>query len=147
ALRMERHVENGRKVAEFLRGDPRVAWVNYAGFPESPYYALAQKYLNGSASSLLTFGLNGGLEAGKAFYDALNLIKRLVNIGDAKSLACHPASTTHRQMSREQQRTAGILPETIRLSVGIEHVADIIDDIDQALAKACAGQGRLEAAE
>jgi len=147
ALRVERHVENARKVAEFLRADPRVAWVNYAGFPDSPYCALVQKYLDGNASSLFTFGIKGGMEAGKAFYDALKLITRLVNIGDAKSLACHPASTTHRQMSHEQQKTAGILPETIRLSVGIEHVADIIDDIDQALAKACAGQGRLEAAE
>ena len=100
ALRIERHVENARKVADFLRNDPRVAWVNYAGFPDSPYYALVQKYLNGHASSLFTFGIKGGLEAGKTFYDSLKLITRLVNIGDAKSLACHPASTTHRQMSR-----------------------------------------------
>ncbi|WGR71260.1 MULTISPECIES: O-acetylhomoserine aminocarboxypropyltransferase/cysteine synthase family protein [unclassified Bradyrhizobium] len=146
ALRMERHVENARKVAEFLRADPRVAWVNYAGFPDSPYYPLVQKYLNGNASSLFTFGIKGGMEAGKAFYDALKLITRLVNIGDAKSLACHPASTTHRQMSAEQQRTAGVLPETIRLSIGIEHAADIIEDIDQALEKACASV-RLQAAE
>ena len=104
ALRVERHVENARKVAEFLRNDPRVAWVNYAGFPDSPYYALVQKYLDGNASSLFTFGIKGGMEAGKTFYDALKLITRLVNIGDAKSLACHPASTTHRQMSPEQQR-------------------------------------------
>ena len=123
ALRIERHVENARKVAEFLRNDPRVDWVNYAGFPDSPYYALVQKYLNGNASSLFTFGIKGGMEAGKAFYDALKLITRLVNIGDAKSLACHPASTTHRQMSAEQQRMAGVLPETIRLSIGIEHSA------------------------
>ena len=136
ALRVERHVENARKVAEFLRNDPRVAWVNYAGFPDSPYYELVQKYLNGQASSLFTFGIKGGHEAGKAFYDALKLITRLVNIGDAKSLACHPASTTHRQMSPEQQRGAGILPETIRLSIGIEHIDDIIEDIDQALARA-----------
>jgi O-acetylhomoserine (thiol)-lyase len=147
ALRVERHVANARKVAEFLRADPRVAWVNYAGFPDSPYYPLVQKYLNGNASSLFTFGIKGGMEAGKTFYDGLKLITRLVNIGDAKSLACHPASTTHRQMSREQQKTAGVLPETIRLSVGIEHAADIIEDIDQALAKACPDQGRLEAAE
>jgi O-acetylhomoserine (thiol)-lyase len=147
ALRVERHVENARKVAEFLRTDQRVAWVNYAGFPDSPYYPLVQKYLGGNASSLFTFGIRGGMEAGKTFYDALKLITRLVNIGDAKSLACHPASTTHRQMSREQQRIAGVLPETIRLSVGIEHVADIIEDIDQALAKACPNHGRLEAAE
>jgi O-acetylhomoserine (thiol)-lyase len=147
ALRVERHVENARKVAEFLRNDPRVAWVNYAGFPDSPYYALVQKYLKGNASSLFTFGIKGGHEAGKTFYDALKLITRLVNIGDAKSLACHPASTTHRQMSAEQQRMAGILPETIRLSIGIEHVSDIIEDIDQALAQACSQPGRLEAAE
>jgi O-acetylhomoserine (thiol)-lyase len=147
ALRVERHVENARKVAEFLRHDPRVEWVNYAGFADSNYYPLVQKYLGGNASSLFTFGIKGGMEAGKAFYDALNLITRLVNIGDAKSLACHPASTTHRQMSAEQQRVAGVLPEAIRLSIGIEHVADIIEDIDQALAKACSPHSRLEAAE
>ncbi|MCK1712435.1 MULTISPECIES: O-acetylhomoserine aminocarboxypropyltransferase/cysteine synthase family protein [unclassified Bradyrhizobium] len=146
ALRMERHVENARKVAEFLRADPRVAWVNYTGFPDSPYYPLVQKYLDGNASSLFTFGIKGGIEAGKTFYDALKLITRLVNIGDAKSLACHPASTTHRQMSVEQQRVAGVLPETIRLSIGIEHAADIIEDIDQALEKACPS-ARLQAAE
>jgi O-acetylhomoserine (thiol)-lyase len=147
ALRMERHVENARKVAEFLHDDPRVGWVNYAGFPDSPYYALVQKYLDGRASSLFTFGIKGGLEAGKTFYDSLKLITRLVNIGDAKSLACHPASTTHRQMSAEQQRKAGVLPETIRLSIGIEHVSDIIEDIDQALARACSQHPNLEAAE
>ncbi|WP_431205588.1 O-acetylhomoserine aminocarboxypropyltransferase/cysteine synthase family protein [Bradyrhizobium betae] len=146
ALRMERHCENARKVAEFLRKDPRVAWVNYTGFPDSPYYPLVQKYLDGNASSLFTFGIKGGMEAGKTFYDALKLITRLVNIGDAKSLACHPASTTHRQMSAEQQRAAGVLPETIRLSIGIEHSADIIADIDQALEKACPS-ARLQAAE
>lgn len=146
ALRMERHCENARKVAEFLRTDPRVAWVNYTGFPDSPYYLLVQKYLDGNASSLFTFGIKGGMEAGKSFYDALKLITRLVNIGDAKSLACHPASTTHRQMSAEQQRAAGVLPETIRLSIGIEHSADIIEDIDQALEKACPSS-RLQAAE
>ncbi|MGC1664596.1 MAG: PLP-dependent transferase, partial [Bradyrhizobium sp.] len=147
ALRVERHVENARKVAEFLRDDPRVEWINYAGFADSPYYPMAEKYLKGNASSLFTFGIKGGHEAGKTFYDALKLITRLVNIGDAKSLACHPASTTHRQMTAEQQRTAGILPETIRLSIGIEHVDDIIEDIDQALAKACSPLKRLEAAE
>jgi O-acetylhomoserine (thiol)-lyase len=147
ALRIERHVENARKVAEFLHDDPRVGWVNYAGFPDSPYYALVQKYLDGRASSLFTFGIKGGLEAGKTFYDSLKLITRLVNIGDAKSLACHPASTTHRQMSAEQQRKAGVLPETIRLSIGIEHVSDIIEDIDQALARACSQHPNLEAAE
>jgi len=133
ALRVERHVANGKRVAEFLREDPRVAWVNYVGFPESPYYNLAQKYLCGRACSLLTFGVKGGFEAAKSFYDALQLVKRLVNLGDAKSLACHPASTTHRQMSAEEQRKAGVKPEMIRLSVGIEHVDDIIADLDQAL--------------
>ena len=133
ALRVERHVENGRGVAEFLRNDRRVEWVNYAGFPDSPYHVLAQKYLGGQACSLMTFGIKGGFEAGKKFYDALKLIKRLVNMGDAKSLACHPASTTHRQMSLEEQRKAGVRPEMMRLSVGIEHVDDIIGDLDQAL--------------
>jgi O-acetylhomoserine (thiol)-lyase len=134
ALRVERHVENARKVAAFLRDDPRVAWVNYAGFPESPYYPLAQKYLGGRVPSLLTFGVKGGLEAGKRVYDSLRIIKRLVNIGDAKSLACHPASTTHRQMTPDEQAKAGVLPEMLRISVGIEHIDDIIEDLDNALA-------------
>ena len=138
ALRVERHVENGRKVAEFLRADPRVEWVNYAGFADSPFYPLTQKYFGGRASSLFTFGVKGGLEAGKSFYDALKLVKRLVNIGDAKSLCCHPASTTHRQMTPEEQLHAGVRPETIRISVGIEHVEDIVEDLDQALAAAAA---------
>jgi O-acetylhomoserine (thiol)-lyase len=133
ALRVERHVENGRKVAEYLRRHPTVEWVSYAGFHDSPYYGLAQKYLAGHGSSLLTFGVVGGYEAGKRFYNALKLFKRLVNIGDAKSLACHPASTTHRQMTLEEQRQAGVRPEMIRLSVGIEHSDDIIADLDQAL--------------
>ncbi len=133
ALRIDRHVENGRRVAECLRKDPRVEWVNYAGFPEHPSHGLARKYLGGRACSLLTFGVKGGLEGGKRFYDALELIKRLVNLGDAKSLACHPASTTHRQMSEDEQRKAGVRPETIRLSVGIEHIEDILGDLDQAL--------------
>jgi O-acetylhomoserine (thiol)-lyase len=143
SLRIERHVENARAVAQFLRDDTRVEWVNYAGFPDSPHYALAQKYLGGRATSLLTFGVAGGFEAGKAFYDALGLIKRLVNIGDAKSLACHPASTTHRQMPEAEQRKAGVTPETIRLSVGIEHRDDIIADLGQALAAAMRGQRRV----
>ena len=134
ALRVERHVENARRVAEFLRDDPRVGWVNYAGFADNPNYALAQKYLGGRACSLLTFGVGGGFEAGKRFYDALRLFKRLVNMGDAKSLACHPASTTHRQMSAQEQSHAGVRPEMIRLSVGIEHIDDIVADLDQALA-------------
>ena len=136
ALRVERHVENARRVAEFLRADARVDSVSYVGFPDNPYYPLCQKYLAGRACSLLTFAIRGGYDAGTRFYDALKLFKRLVNLGDAKSLACHPASTTHRQMSPEEQRQAGIGPETIRLSVGIEHIDDIIADLDQALAAA-----------
>jgi O-acetylhomoserine (thiol)-lyase len=132
-VRMDRHVENGRRVAEFLRRDPRVEWVNYPGFSESPYHLLARKYLGGRSCSLVTFGIQGGFEAGMKFYNALRLFKRLVNIGDAKSLACHPASTTHRQMSRDEQEKAGVKPEMIRLSVGIEHFEDIRGDLDQAL--------------
>jgi O-acetylhomoserine (thiol)-lyase len=147
ALRVERHVENARRVAEFLRGDRRVAWVNYAGFADNPYHALAQKYFDGRACSLLTFGIAGGLEAGKAFYDGLKLFKRLVNMGDAKSLACHPASTTHRQMSADEQDKAGVRPEMIRLSIGIEHIDDVIADLDQALAAAQSRRSPLIAAE
>jgi O-acetylhomoserine (thiol)-lyase len=133
ALRVERHVENGRKVAEFLRDDPRIEWVNYTGFPESPYHALAHKYLGNRACSLLTMGIKGGVAAAVRFYDSLKLVKRLVNLGDAKSLACHPASTTHRQMSADEQRSAGVVPEMIRLSIGIEHIDDIVADLKQAL--------------
>jgi O-acetylhomoserine (thiol)-lyase len=136
ALRLERHVENAQRVAEFLKADARVDSVSYAGFPESPYYPLVQKYLKGRACSLLTFAIRGGYDGGVRLYDALKLFKRLVNLGDAKSLACHPASTTHRQMSPDEQRLAGIGPETIRLSVGIEHIDDILIDLDQALAAA-----------
>jgi len=136
ALRVERHVENGRRVAEFLRGNPNVAWVRYAGFSDSPYHALAQKYLGGNACSLMSVGILGGYEGAVRFHDALKLVMRLVNLGDAKSLVCHPASTTHRQMSAEEQKSAGVLPEMIRLSIGIEHIDDILDDLTQALAAA-----------
>ena len=142
ALRVERHVENGRAVAEFLRRHPKVDWVNYAGFADNPYHDLAQKYLDGRACSLLTFGVEGGFEAAKKFYDALKLIKRLVNLGDAKSLACHPASTTHRQMSGEEQRRAGVEPGMIRISIGIEHVEDIVADLEQALNAMDQARGR-----
>jgi O-acetylhomoserine (thiol)-lyase len=142
ALRVDRHVENARRVAEFLRDNARVEWVNYAGFTASPYHALVRKYLQGRACSLMTFGVQGGFEGGMRFYDALKLIKRLVNLGDAKSLACHPASTTHRQMPPEYQRKAGVRPETIRLSVGIEHADDIIADLAQALDAAAFRSGR-----
>src|SRR5712692_1288644 len=146
ALRMDRHVENGKRVAEFLRDDPRVEWVNYTGFADSVCYALARKYLCGRACSLMTFGVTGGFEAGKKFYDALTLVKRLVNLGDAKTLACHPASTTHRQMSAEEQRQAGVSPEMIRLSIGIEHADDIVADLGQAL-DAVTGRQQALAAE
>jgi O-acetylhomoserine (thiol)-lyase len=142
AVRIDRHVENARRVAEFLRKDPRVEWVNYAGFSDSPYHALTLKYLGGRACSLMTFGIRGGFEAGTQFYDALALFRRLVNLGDAKSLACHPASTTHRQMSPEEQHKAGVTPEMIRLSIGIEHTDDIIADLDQALDAAVGKRAR-----
>lgn len=142
ALRVERHVENGRRVAEFLERDRRVEWVNYAGLADNPNRDLSRKYLGGHACSLMTFGVRGGYEGGVRFYDALKLVKRLVNLGDAKSLACHPASTTHRQMPAGEQMKAGVTPETIRLSVGIEHADDIIADLDQALAQAEAGGGK-----
>jgi O-acetylhomoserine (thiol)-lyase len=125
-------------VAEFLRSDARVDWVNYSGFVDNPYYALAQKYLGGRACSLLTFGIRGGYDAAARFYNALRLVKRVVNLGDARSLACHPASTTHRQMTPEEQRKAGVTPEMIRLSIGIEHVDDIVADLGQALDKGSA---------
>ena len=136
ALRVERHVENARAVAEFLAKDPRVDSVNYAGFADNPYHPLVQKYLGGRACSLMTFEIRGGLAAGMRFYNALKLFKRLVNLGDAKSLACHPASTTHRQMSPAEQLIAGVGPGSIRLSVGIEHIDDIRADLEQALAAA-----------
>lgn len=135
-LRMERHCENALKVANFLKQHPKVAWVSFGGLSDSPYHALAQKYCGGVPASLLTFGVQGGFSAGERFYDALKLFKRLVNIGDAKSLACHPASTTHRQMSEDEQAKAGVKPEMIRLCVGIEHIDDILADLDQALAAA-----------
>ena len=140
AVRIDRHVENARRVAEFLRSDARVEWLNFAGFPDHPHHALAQKYLGGRACSLITFGIRGGLDSGIRFYDALKLVKRLVNLGDAKSLACHPASTTHRQMTIEEQQKAGVTPEMIRLSIGIEHADDIIADLDQALDAAVAAR-------
>lgn len=132
-LRMERHTENALKVAEFLKNHSQVSWVSYAGLSDSPYYPLAEKYMAGKPSAILSFGLKDGYEAGVRFYDSLKIFKRLVNIGDAKSLACHPASTTHRQLSEEEQRQAGVSPEMIRLSVGIEHIDDILADLEQAL--------------
>jgi O-acetylhomoserine (thiol)-lyase len=133
ALRVERHVENARKVAEYLRRHELVQWVNYAGFPDSPLYPMAHRYLGDSFCSLLTFGVKGGFEASRKCFDALRLFKRMVNMGDAKSLSCHPASTTHRQLSPEEQRRVGVTPEMIRLSVGLEHIDDIVEDLAQAL--------------
>ncbi len=133
---MERHCDNALAVARHLEQHPKVAWVSYGGLPGDRYHELAQRYTNGRPSSLLTFGLKGGFDAGVKFYDALELIKRLVNIGDAKTLACHPASTTHRQLTETEQQAVGVRPEMIRICVGIEHVDDIIADIDQALDKA-----------
>ena len=133
-LRMERHCENALKVAQYLEQHPKVKWVNYGGLNTHPQHALVQKYLDGKASGILSFGVQGGAEAGARFIDALQLITRLVNIGDAKSLACHPASTTHRQLNTEELASAGVSEDMVRLSVGIEHVDDIIADIEQALA-------------
>ena len=148
ALRVERHVENARRVAEFLRDDPRVDWVNYAGFPDSPVSRAGAEISR--RPRLLAADLRrraADSRPASAFYDALKLVKRLVNMGDAKSLACHPASTTHRQMSPEEQRKAGVRPEMIRLCVGIEHIDDIIADLDQALAVAQRRATPLVAAE
>ncbi len=134
ALRMERHCDNAIAVAKYLQNHPKVEWVNFAALPEDKYHALAQKYFDGKPASLMTFGIKGGFDAGIKFYDQLQMIKRLVNIGDAKSLACHPASTTHRQLTGDEQLRAGVRPETIRISVGIEHIDDIIADLEQAFA-------------
>jgi len=132
-LRMERHCENAEKVAEYLQNHDKVEWVNYAALPNSPYHNTCQKITNGKASGILSFGIKGGREAGGRFIDALQMILRLVNIGDAKSLACHPATTTHRQLNPEELAKAGVSEDLIRISVGIEHVDDIIADIEQAL--------------
>ena len=134
SLRMERHCQNAVRVVEFLQQHPQVEWVNFAGSADHPHNELVQKYISGGVpASLLTFGIKGGFEAGVSFYDKLALFKRLVNIGDAKSLACHPASTTHRQLSAEEQARVGVKPEAIRLCIGIEHIDDIIADLDNAL--------------
>ncbi|MEZ5553253.1 MAG: aminotransferase class I/II-fold pyridoxal phosphate-dependent enzyme [Pseudomonadales bacterium] len=133
-LRMERHCENAQAVAEHLQNHAAVDWVRFAGLPGDACHELARRYMQGRASSIMTFGVKGGFAAGVKFYDALKLFKRLVNIGDAKSLACHPASTTHRQLTEQEQKAVGVTPEAIRLSVGIEAIDDILEDLDQALA-------------
>jgi O-acetylhomoserine (thiol)-lyase len=135
SLRMERHCENALAVAQYLKGHDQVDWVEYGGLQSSKYRALADKYCDGKPASLLTFGIKGGYAAAEKFYDSLELFKRLVNIGDAKSLACHPASTTHRQLTAEEQEAAGVTQDLLRLCVGIEHIDDIIADLDQAFQK------------
>jgi len=135
-LRMERHCDNALAVAKYLSEDSRVDWVNFAGLADSPYYDLAKKYTDGKPSALLSFGIKGGFDAAVKFYDALEMFLRLVNIGDVKSLAAHPASTTHRQLSDDELKSAGVTPDMIRLCIGIEHIDDIIADLDQALAAA-----------
>ena len=133
ALRMERHTENALKVAHYLQNHPQVAWVKYAGLPDHPEHALAQRFCGGKPASILSFGIVGGQAAGARFIDALQLVVRLVNIGDAKSLACHPASTTHRQLNDEELERAGVPRDMVRLSIGIEHSDDILADLAQAL--------------
>jgi O-acetylhomoserine (thiol)-lyase len=134
-LRMVRHSENALAVAGYLKQHPHVEWVNYPGLPESPYYSLCRKYMPEGAGALLTFGIRGGLEAGRKFLDSVKLFSFLANIGDCKSLVIHPASTTHQQLSEAEQRDTGVTPEMVRLSVGIEDIRDILADIDQALQK------------
>jgi|SRR5271166_21718 len=136
SVRLDRHESNARTVASYLAEDSRVDWVSFLGFPDNPYYALSQRYLGGRCPSIITFGVVGGFDAGLSFFDSVRLFKRLVNLGDAKSLVSHPASTTHRQLSPAELRAAGIRPETVRLSIGLEHIDDLISDIDQALAAA-----------
>jgi O-acetylhomoserine (thiol)-lyase len=134
-VRMDRHCENAVAVANYLKEHPKVSWVNYAALPEHEDHALLQKYCDGRAASILSFGIEGGIEGGTRFIDALQLITRLVNIGDAKSLACHPATTTHRQLSAEEMKTAGVSEDLVRLSIGIEDIDDILADVEQALEK------------
>jgi O-acetylhomoserine (thiol)-lyase len=136
ALRMDRICDNALKIAQHLKNSPKVAWVNYAGLPEHRDHALAQKYMGGKASGIISFGLKSGdaIAAGTRFQDALQLFTRLVNIGDAKSLACHPASTTHRQLNAAELAKAGVSADMVRLSIGIEHIDDLLVDLDQALA-------------
>jgi O-acetylhomoserine (thiol)-lyase len=132
-LRMERHCSNAIAVAEFLKNHPAVTWVNYPGLPDSPYYGLAKKYLPRGAGSIFTFGIKGGKEAGIRFIEGVEFLSHLANVGDAKTLVIHPASTTHRQLSEDEQAEAGVNPEMVRISVGLETLDDILWDIDQAL--------------
>ena len=148
-LRMERHSANALAVAKHLQRHPGVEWVNYPGLESSPYFARAQKYLPTGQSALVTFGIKGGYEAGKKLIDSLELFSLVANIGDAKSLVIHPASTTHQQLSVEEQKGTGVTPELVRLSVGIEDVRDILADLDQAIEAAngatCSGEAKTPA--
>jgi O-acetylhomoserine (thiol)-lyase len=135
-LRMERHSENAQKVAEYLKTHPGVTWVRYPGLEDDPTYPVASRYLKKGFGGMVVFGIKGGLEAGKKFIESLELFSHLANVGDAKSLAIHSASTTHSQLSEEQQRAGGLTPDLVRLSIGIEHIDDIINDLDQAFSKA-----------
>jgi O-acetylhomoserine (thiol)-lyase len=134
-LRMERHCENALAVAKFLKDHPLVTWVNYPGLPDNKYYDLVKKYLPKGASGILTFGIKGGEQAGIKFIQAVEFLSHLANVGDAKTLVIHPASTTHRQLSEEEQIQAGVTPDMVRISVGLEDIDDILWDIDQALQK------------
>jgi O-acetylhomoserine (thiol)-lyase len=135
-LRMERHCENALATAKHLKAHPAVEWVRYPGLEDDPQYAANQKYIKGKGGSMVVFGIKGGAKAGGKFIEALEMFKHLANVGDAKSLAIHPATTTHSQLDEQQQKDAGIPPEMVRLSIGIEHIDDITADLDQALARA-----------
>ncbi len=135
-VRMARHCENAQRVAEFLAGHAKVSWVTYPGLADHPTHELARRYLSGGFGSLIGFGIEGGLEAGKRFINALELVSHLANIGDARTLAIHPASTTHQQLAEEEQLQSGVTPDFVRLSIGIEDARDIVEDLDRALAKA-----------
>jgi O-acetylhomoserine (thiol)-lyase len=135
-LRMERHCENARAVAQFLQAHPKVEWVRFPGLAGDPAFSLNEKYLGGKGGGMVVFGIQGGKQSGQKFIESLGLFSHLANVGDAKSLAIHPATTTHSQMTEEQQRDGGIAPELVRLSIGLEHIDDILADLEQALAKA-----------
>jgi O-acetylhomoserine (thiol)-lyase len=132
-VRLPRHEANARTIADWLAGHPRVTWVSFLGFPDNPYHALGRRYLGDRVPSIMTFAVNGGREAGIAVFNRVKLFKRLLNMGDAKSLITHPASTTHRQLGPEELEQVGITPDMVRLSIGLEHPDDLIEDLDQAL--------------
>jgi O-acetylhomoserine (thiol)-lyase len=136
ALRMQRHVDNALAVAQHLQQHPAVAWVNYPGLPSHPSYARAKKYLPKGAGAMIGFGIKGGRQAGRTFIDNLKLVSHLANVGDARTLAIHPATTTHQQLSPEEQRSSGVTDDYIRLAIGLEDISDILWDLDQALAVA-----------